>query len=134
MNGRRGFLKLLTGGAAVSTVVNPKDALAMMKAKPVSANVLSDDTAFLGDAVGVPCELDPSYAVLSDFREALYHEESVINRLSCGSIPANIRTKKSWSPAFKEHVYTQEARQLQELIRRMEKDESFRKQLAGLLI
>ncbi len=62
---------------------------------------------------GDPQESDPDFMrhdrLASSLHEAL-HRGSLDCRLRVDNLPSCITTKKSWSPAFKEHVFVQDQR------------------------
>lgn len=129
MIGRRTLLGLFGGaiGTAASGV-SVKDAMALssdMSPTPDGESFTPANVVGLPDAPEKPRH----WRMIGEMRESIYANE----RARQMAMPAHIRTKKSWSLAFKEHVFLQEEREIRELLERLERDQKFADRVASLL-
>lgn len=132
---RRGILRLLGGGLAASATVDPKAV-----AKEIAASGRSGLTGSGGGGIapignglsecGIASQtMDRG---VSDLFNALYRKADG-DRNDQRHIPEHIASKKSWSQAFKLAETRREYAEVQELIRRLERDQDLAQRLAEKL-
>lgn len=124
---RRAIIRMFGLGAVAGPTVGRKaleGALAAPVGSVASSTVESCEPQN-GGYVG-----PPSYEVyerLFDMRNQASH------RVGEGTGPVSIMTKRSWSPAFKEHCCYKQLALQHEVNKRLREDDEFRLKLAGLL-
>jgi hypothetical protein len=129
MIGRRRILSLFGGavGAAASGV-SVKDAMALsssMTPIPEGESLTSTTAVGVLDAPEKPRH----WRIINAMRQRHYETREALHE----KMGAHIATKKSWSPAFKEHVDAQEIREFREFMHRLERDQKFADRVAGIL-
>lgn len=129
MIGRRRILSLFGGavGAAASGV-SVKDAMALSSGLPPMPEGESRAAGCDGVAYDGP-EEPRHWRMINALRERHYEAREALHE----KMGAHIATKKSWSPAFKEHVHSQEIREFREFIQRLERDQKFADRVSSML-
>lgn len=125
---RRGILRLIGGGLATTATVDPK----------AVAKEIANSRA-RGDGMAAPigngdeqCGIAAMDRGVSDLFNALYRKADG-DRNDQRHIPEHIASKKSWSQAFKLAETRREYAEIQELIRRLERDQDLAERLAKKL-
>jgi len=127
MLGRRAFLKLLPATGISAKAVTAEAALAM-------APALGADVADASGLIGLPTSRAEQTPWLNTWGtvERLDRNRQLSQRY-LKSLPENIRSKKSWSPAFKILENSQQERELTALRNAMEKDAGLAKKVWDML-
>lgn len=127
MLGRRQILKLLTGaGAAAASGVSVREA---SQSLGIPENVASSH-----QLLGFTAEENTRahYRAIGGIRSAAFRRSEARSRPP-EYMPAHIGTKKSWSPAFKEHVLEHEMRIMHAYLDKLESDEAFARKVFDAL-
>lgn len=95
--------------------IGRRSVLAAIFGTPVAGMASDVVDASIAGPVGVPPEASNCISEASPFQRALqkarrdYEQKREARRVLAAHMPDYIATKKSWSPAFKSHVYANEA-------------------------
>lgn len=127
---RRSILKALAGAGASAPSVG-------RAVSTGSVGALSSLGAGAAESVPEPPTTDPEicgnlplgWELASRIRRRQEHERNAM----AGHLPPHIACMKSWSPAYKAHVYVQEEQALQALIDRIEEDDALASRISELL-
>lgn len=121
MIGRRALLGVLAG----APVAGPSLVKKALAAKAAAAGVTAADVFGDGPTTGVSPAVDPVW----DLREAFYHKHSARRDNRRYGFPVHIDAKRSWSPAFKQHVADEEQAAVDAFMKRLEEDRTFAQQM-----
>ena len=126
MIGRRELFKLMGGASVAAATVRPSDLIAAASkggavVGPVGADHIADPIATDGYSNSVWQLFDDLHARASFSRSDPQHMD------------LDIRSKKSWSPAYKSIIHSQREREMYDLRRKMQNDEAFAAKIKKLL-
>ena len=120
MTGRRDFMKLLLGGTTAAATVSPKDAAKALGLPGVDGMEPMEDIEV---AVG-----GADWQIIERAMDGIWKRNQA-NSTSDTDLPVHIRTKKSWSPAFKRLVLEREIKIASLFESKVRQDEAFRKKI-----
>ena len=128
MIGRRELFKRMAGAGLAAATVNPADLMAAtQKASLMDGSALSDDpTTCVG--VGGQTPNRTAWDIIDDIEWERNSDKTNEKYMS-----EEIRNKKSWSPAFKSILHSQQEREMRAIRKKIQNDADFAERVLALL-
>jgi len=128
MIGRRELFKRAVGAGVAAATVKPSDLIAASSKGGVGLGAVVGNMPRTGETIANDSYSNSMWQLLDDIQAERGFTNSEVRYMD-----TDIRSKKSWSPAFKSIVHSQREREMHAIRRMMQDDENFRNKLFSIL-